>query len=283
MKKKKLKKERRNIMSTVSDSADEFVKLTLEGFEVMARISGSMVKNVAIMLYTISKDTSKKTKGKTKLSKMLKDKSPLKVFSMKQEDYLKFQKQAKRYGILYCSLFNKKDKDGMVDIIAREDDAVRVDRIIERFKLTSVDLAKVESELDKTEQAKVENKQEEKPEIEKSIQEKNTSDDLMNLLLKKQNIKEENENINPSQLPSSEKNSPSENLLKQNEKNEGIKKEEKPSIHEKLEDIKEQKAKEEQEKTKVAEEIKETPKQEKVNETKHQQPEKKNKKKERNK
>lgn len=270
-------------MSTVSDSADEFVKLTLEGFEVMARISGSMVKNVAIMLYTISKDTSKKTKGKTKLSKMLKDKSPLKVFSMKQEDYLKFQKQAKRYGILYCSLFNKKDKDGMVDIIAREDDAVRVDRIIERFKLTSVDLAKVESELDKTEQAKVENKQEEKPEIEKSIQEKNTSEDLMNLLLKKQNIKEENENTNPSQLPSSEKNSPSENLLKQNEKNEGIKKEEKPSIHEKLEDIKEQKAKEEQEKTKVVEEIKETPKQEKVNETKHQQPEKKNKKKERNK
>ena len=98
--------------------------------------------------------------------------------------------------------------------------------LIERYNLTSVNIANVEKELDNTEKAKVENKQEEKPEIEKSIQEKNTSDDLMNLLLKKQNIKEENENINPSQLPSSEKNSPSENLLKQNEKNEGIKKEE---------------------------------------------------------
>lgn len=270
-------------MSTGGDSAEEIVRLSLEGFEVVARISGSMAKNVAIMLYTMSKDTNKKTKGRTNLTNIMKSKSDLRVFSMKQEDFLKFKKEAKRYGILYCSLLNKKDTDGMVDIIGRVEDAVRIDRIIERYNLTSVNIANVEKELDNTEKAKVENKQEEKPEIEKSIQEKNTSDDLMNLLLKKQNIKEENENINPSQLPSSEKNSPSENLLKQSEKNEGIKKEEKPSIHEKLEDIKEQKAKAEQEKIKVAEEIREKPKQEKVNETKHQQPEKKNKKKERNK
>lgn len=281
MKKKKLKKERRMSMSTGGDSAEEIVRLSLEGFEVVARISGSMAKNIAIMLYTISKDTNKKTNGRTNLTNMMKSKSALKVFSMSQDDFLKFKREAKRYGILYCSLLNKRDTDGMVDIIAREDDALRIDRIVERFKLLSVDVAKVDKELDDTEKNKTENKQAFEPEIEKSIQEKNTSDDLMNLLLKKQNIKEENENTNPSQLPSSEKNSPSENSLKQNEKNEGIKKEEKPSIHEKLEDIKEQKAKEEQEKTKVVEETKENKKQEKVNETKHQQP--KNKKKERNK
>lgn len=270
-------------MSTGGDSAEEIVRLSLEGFEVVARISGSMAKNIAIMLYTISKDTNKKTNGKTNLTNMMKSKSALKVFSMSQDDFLKFKREAKRYGILYCSLLNKRDTDGMVDIIAREDDALRIDRIVERFKLLSVDVAKVDKELDDTEKNKTENKQVLEPEIEKSIQKKNTSDDLMNLLLKKQNIKEENENTNPSQLPSSEKNSPSENSLKQNEKNEGIKKEEKPSIHEKLEDIKEQKAKEEQEKTKVVEEIKENKKQKKVNETKHQQPKNKNKKKERNK
>lgn len=270
-------------MSTGGDSAEEIVRLSLEGFEVVARISGSMAKNIAIMLYTISKDTNKKTNGRTNLTNMMKSKSALKVFSMSQDDFLKFKREAKRYGILYCSLLNKRDTDGMVDIIAREDDALRIDRIVERFKLLSVDVAKVNKELDETEKNKTENKQAFEPEIEKSIQEKNTSDDLMNLLLKKQNIKEENENTNPSQLPSSEKNSPSENSLKQNEKNEGIKKEEKPSIHEKLEDIKEQKAKEEQEKTKVVEETKENKKQEKVNETKHHQPKNKNKKKERNK
>jgi len=270
-------------MSTGGDSAEEIVRLSLEGFEVVARISGSMAKNVAVMLYTMSKDTNKKTQGRTKLSNMLKSKSALRVFTMSQEDYFRFQKEAKRYGILYSSLFNKKDKDGMVDIIVREEDAVRVNRITERFELTTVDTAKVESELDKTANEKVETKNEEKPEIDKSIQERNTSDDLVNRLLKKQNIKEENENTNPSHLPSSEINSPSENLSSQNEKNEGAKKEEKPSIREKLDEIKEQKAKEEQEEIKAKEEIKETPKQEKVNETKHQQPEKKDKKKERNK
>ena len=94
-------------------------------------------------------------------------------------------------------------------------------------------------------------------------------------------IGEENENINPSQLPSSEKNSPSENLLKVSEKMEGTKKEEKPSIREKLDTIKKQS--EEQEKQKANEEIKETPKKEKLNETKHKQPKKKNRKKERSK
>lgn len=270
-------------MSTVSDSADEVVKISLEGVEFALRITGSMAKNVAVLLYTMAKDTDKKTKGKTKLTNMLKSKSPLRVFSMSKDDFLKFEKQAKRYGILYTSLLNKKDTDGMVDIIAREDDAVRINRIIERFKLTTVDIAKVESELDKVPVEKVEKNNEQKPEIDKSIQEKNTSQDLLNKLMKKQNIKEENENTNPSNLPSSEKNSPSESSLNQNEKKEGIKKEEKPSIREKIEDIKEQKAKEEQEKTKVAEETKEIPKNNKVNETKHQQPEKKNKKKERNK
>lgn len=133
-------------MSTGGDSAEEIVRLSLEGFEVVARISGSMAKNIAIMLYTISKDTKKKTNGRTNLINMMKSKSALKVFSMSQDDFLKFKREAKRYGILYCSLLNKRDTDGMVDIIAREDDALRIDRIVERFKLLSVDVAKVNKE-----------------------------------------------------------------------------------------------------------------------------------------
>ena len=80
MKKKKLKKERRMSMSTGGDSAEEIVRLSLEGFEVVARISGSMAKNVAIMLYTMSKDTNKKTKGRTNLTNIMKSKSDLRVF-----------------------------------------------------------------------------------------------------------------------------------------------------------------------------------------------------------
>ena len=51
----------------------------------------------------------------------------------------KFTEQAKRYGVLYSVLKdrNAKGKNVTVDIIARAEDASKIDRIIERFKLGS--------------------------------------------------------------------------------------------------------------------------------------------------
>lgn len=267
-------------MSTSSDSAEEIVRLSLEGFEVVAKISGSMAKNIAVMLYTMSKDTNKKSKGKTTLTKMLKSNSCLKIFTIQSKDFIDFKKQAKRYGILYSALMNKKENDGLVDLVVREEDAVRVNRVIERYNLTKVDVSEITKILDKAEIEKIkENPDTEKLEIDKEVQEMNTSEDLFNTLMKKQNIKEENENDNPSFISGTEKNSPSENSLKV--KDEGNKKEERPSIREELNEIKIKKAEEAKEKVKVKEEI--NPKQEKVSETKHEQPKKKDKKKERSK
>lgn len=54
MRKKKSKKERREkVMSTASDSADEFVKMMLDGTEVVARLTGNMTKEIAVMLYAM--------------------------------------------------------------------------------------------------------------------------------------------------------------------------------------------------------------------------------------
>lgn len=76
---------------------------------------------------------------------MLKTRKPLKVFSIKKEYLDTFRKEAKKYGILYCCLIDKnnKDIDGMADIPVKEEDAPRINRIVERFKLTTIDTAKV--------------------------------------------------------------------------------------------------------------------------------------------
>ena len=58
---------------------------------------------------------------------------------MRTEDLLKFSKEAKRYGILYCALRDKNDKDGMSDIMVRAEDAGKINRIVERFSLATVD------------------------------------------------------------------------------------------------------------------------------------------------
>lgn len=268
-------------MSTSSDSAEEIVRLSLEGLEVVAKLSGSMAKEMAVLLYAMTKEKNKNKKGQTRLNNILKSNSNLRIFTIKKEDFLDFKKQAKRYGVLYTALYKKGEvnKDGVIDILVREEDAVRVNRIVERFALTSVDQTKVETVLEKQETQRTATIDEEKTEIQKEIQEKNTSEDLLNKLLKKQNIKEENENTNPSNIPNTEKEIPSENLLKMNEKREGTKKEEKPSIKEQIDNIKKQN--EEKEKIKAKEEIKEFSTKSKENETKHKQPKKKNRKKER--
>ena len=265
-------------MSTAGDSAEEVVKLSLDGFEVVARLTGSMAKELAVMLVALSKSKGDKVKGQVGINNMLKRTGDFKVFTIKKEDYKEFKKHAKRYGVLYsamCKRSELKNKDGVIDLLVKGEDAVRVNRMVERFNLTTIGETKIETALDKEDLQKIVTDNKDKTEISKDIQEKNTSEDLINKLLKKQNIKEENENINPSNLPNTEKEIQSESSLKMNEKMEGTKKEEKLSIREKIDTIK----KEQEEKLKVKEETKETPKQEKVQETKHTQPKKKNRKK----
>lgn len=138
-------------MSVNGDVSEQVVRLSLEGFEVLARLTGSGAKNVAAMIYTIMKD-KKQTKGKTKLNNMLRSGKPLKIFTIKKEDLKTFSKESKNYGISYCALVdrNNKDLDGMVDIMVREEDASRINRIVERFKLITVDTATVETVVTKS-------------------------------------------------------------------------------------------------------------------------------------
>jgi len=43
-------------MSVNGDVSEQVVRLSLEGFEILARLTGSGAKNVAAMIYTIMKD-----------------------------------------------------------------------------------------------------------------------------------------------------------------------------------------------------------------------------------
>lgn len=260
-------------MSTTSDSADEFVKFMLDGTEVALRLSGSLAKEMAVMLYAMSKEQGKKTKGQIRLENMLKSNSNLKIFSINQENFQEFKKQAKKYGVVYSALYKRGEKvpDKLIDILVREEDAERVNRIVERYKLTTVKKADIEKALEEDKQS---NKMD--TNVTEEIKEKNTSQDLLNKLLKKENKIEVTENVTPSSIQNTEKNSQLEILLKTNEEKTDYKEIEKPSIREKLKEIKEEKKKNQEESSKNM--IKPVTK-----ELKHKQPKDRNKKKERSK
>ena len=131
-------------MNPGGDAAEQVVRLSLEGVEVAAKISGNGAKNIALLLYATLRQ-EQKTKGKARLTSMLKSGKELKVYTITQKDLAKFSQEAKRYGVLYCVLKdrNNKDENAAVDVIARAEDASKIQRITERFRLATVDRADV--------------------------------------------------------------------------------------------------------------------------------------------
>jgi hypothetical protein len=128
-------------MNNSGDAAEQVVRITIDGIEVAAKITGAAAKNIAAMLYTVYKnrDTSKvSSKGREKLNSMLKSGRPLEVFTVSREHFRTFAQQAKSYGVSYCAMKNKGDKDGVTDVLVFRDEAPRINRIAERFRFAEV-------------------------------------------------------------------------------------------------------------------------------------------------
>ena len=219
-------------MNTSGDAAESIVRMSLQGLEVAVKLSGSGAKNIAAIMIAMLKD-QKQTKGKTRLTSMLKSGKELKVFTVKEEDLRKFTEEAKRYGVLFCALKGKgKSLDGMVDIMVRAEDASKINRIVDRFNLATVDTASIKSEIQKSKDSK------DKGVVIKSVEERIVDD-----ILSKPISREENDMSNP-QVAKTEKNPPSEPILNNKNKSDKGTKSEKPSVREEIKSIKEEQKKE---------------------------------------
>lgn len=163
-------------MNTSGEAADQVVRMSLEVGEAALKISGTGAKQLAVLLYAVLKE-QKKTKGRARLETLVRSGKPLTVFSVKESDLKKFVQEAKRYGILYCAVRDPKgSSDGMVDIMVKEEDAPRINRIVERFKFASVtEAAQIKTEIQKSREEKGKSAPAEKSQEEKSSAEKSQS------------------------------------------------------------------------------------------------------------
>lgn len=190
-------------MNTSGEVADQIVRMSLNGLEVAAKISGSGAKQLAAMLYAILKD-QKKTKGKMRLQNMLKNGKELKVFAVRKEDLKKFTTEAKHYGVLYCVLREKGNTDGLMDIMVRAEDASKINRIFERFKLSGVDKASVISDIENRRMARnIQKESSEKEPPEMVIPIKSKEDRLIDQLMFQPGKhtptqSEQTQNVNPT-------------------------------------------------------------------------------------
>ncbi len=263
-------------MYNSGDAAEQIVRISLEGTEVALKLTGSAAKNIAAMIYAVLKNRDKnKTKGRQRLTAMLKSGKELKVFTVSEEHLKQFATEAKRYGVVYCALRGKeKSADGMVDIMVRAEDASKINRIVERFKLAAVDTVSIKRDIEKTKAEKTAAPS--APEQEKPDKEADDRllDDLMGAPIKK----EENSSPNP-ELAKTEKSRPSEPISKKQSRTaEGTVKppEERPSVREELREIR---AKQQEKAAPAAEEPTVSKKPTKQQMTTHKQPSRKRTKK----
>lgn len=129
-------------MNASGETADQIVRMSLQGIEVAANVAlkagGMASKSLAVTLYAILTD-KKKVKGKTHLDTLLKSGKELKVFAIRHEDLKLFCEEAKHYGVLYAVLKEKNNTDGICDIMVRAEDASKISRIVDKFELATID------------------------------------------------------------------------------------------------------------------------------------------------
>ncbi len=122
-------------MNMSSDVSEQLVRMYLEGFEITAKITGAAVERVVAALYAIAKNKVQNYKTNDFQTK-LKQGGKKEIITVKDEDIEKFKKGAKMYGLKdYCSVRDKKIKDGMNDFYIDPAKANIVEQIAKRFEI----------------------------------------------------------------------------------------------------------------------------------------------------
>ena len=134
-------------MNYGSDPADQIVRFTLEGTEVALKLSGLAAKNFALFVYAVLKD-QKKTHGKTRLVRMLREQRPFKFFNLPATHMKDFVREAKEHGLLYVPIRNKQKGDH-IELVVFADDATKIQRIYDNLGLDYVKAEAGEATLEK--------------------------------------------------------------------------------------------------------------------------------------
>ena len=134
-------------MNNTGDAAEQVVRLTLEGVEVAARITGAAANQTAALLYTLLKD-QKKTRGQTSMVSMLRNHQELKICHVRADQLREFVRSARGYGVLYAvPPSQKRMKDGVIDVFVPVTSAPQAARLFERLHLADVDMDSIRTEI----------------------------------------------------------------------------------------------------------------------------------------
>ena len=216
-------------MSQQGEAAEQVVNMatniTIKGVECVTNIAGKGAISLATFLIATLKD-QKKTQGKARMRAF--HGKPTKVFVIKAKDMKIFAEEAKKYGVLYAAVINKKQPDGLVDVVVNAADAAKVNRIAERFALSSVDVEKIREDIEKARQQRQAASQKERTDPTAEKESYTVDDKTLDQMMQEPN-------------PQTEKSNLSEPSFKMKDST-VEEKSEKPSVRKQIQEIKERRA-----------------------------------------
>jgi hypothetical protein len=223
-------------MYNSGEAAEQIVRMSLQGTEVALKISGQGAKHLAALTSAILSE-KRKTAGKARLASMLKTGKELKVFNIEGDALKDFAKEAKRYGVLYCVLKDKNAQDMPVDIMVKSEDASKVNRIVEKLRLATVDVADVVADIEKN----LDSQAQDVPDAD--VQTKDAEARSEEAKSKEPQTKEDRHNANPSAAKASQ-DSPSRKDSSRGSRSEAdADQPSRKSVRKKIEDMRRQRAK----------------------------------------
>ena len=144
-------------MNTSGEVADLMVK---EGFQITesaAKLAALGAKNLAAILIALMQE-DRKLQGKTNLRQLLKADKPLCILQIKESDIQKFNKEAKKYGVLFTAVTDKTKDSKFCDIIAKQEDVTKLNYIMERMGYAAPEIKQDKADAPEQEDGKTEKK-----------------------------------------------------------------------------------------------------------------------------
>ena len=123
-------------MAVENETADQVVRMILQGSEVVLKLSGEAALRVATMIYNALKGDMT-TKGRATLWEFMKSGKEQKMFTIPDTHLKAFTLASKKYGFPFVVLKDKTSKDGFTNILAYSSDAPKVDRVMDTLKITA--------------------------------------------------------------------------------------------------------------------------------------------------
>ena len=136
-------------MEVSGEAADLVMKEGVQISEEAIKLLARGAKNLAALLYALAKD-QKKLYGKVNMNRLLREQSPIEVLPLRTEDFDEFKRRAKKVGLLFSTILDKKGDAPYLEILTNIDHLSQANYILEQMGYQPKQLEDVQPKKEQT-------------------------------------------------------------------------------------------------------------------------------------